>query len=586
MKKIFFLGLSLFFLSPLLLYGQEGYHNNPKPILATNFINTDINVNDIGWADPLWTSKICAGKVWLANDPPKYEWTPIINPRDEHSSIVGLSGVALYCHNSEADVPFTHPFGLDYGYLIVPDKNFENLLGPSNGITNEERNIASSQAKNNGIQITKGYLGVEQEGGLIPNEYRVQNFSRVAVFGRWIVDCAHDNFLTEIHPPLLTAFAQAGADTNVIATLDNMITRSKIISLPYLVSQDFENGSLRTQIAGEVSKVKIGLGPLIPLTHQMKAKPTIKKPFSGIHIFQYTLRPPVIPDALLGIPHKYDIYVEYHFTVRDGITIQIAPDGTDGVLVTVLMNDVNYQMDESILNNKRRDWKITPAVIGEFNGGIETVYNGLIGETFAADPDPVKAGVLSKGFLSDKYEPLTILESAEFHKGFIKNLSGNTNVAVDNLQPFPIYGWINVGWKEPQISKHILSSPLNTNISEVYFTSANISKTQLITITNPSGSPVQIGQLSMEGVNAKSFHLQNKVIKMVVGGGKQENEDCSNTTLGPYSSCSLRIACLDTGSPDPKILNAALHIPASGYVDLVVPIQAQQVITMGARPRF
>jgi hypothetical protein len=422
------------------LTAQEGYRKNSKPILSTNFVNKAINVNDTKW-----TSKICSGKTWLKDDPPRFEWTPAINPNDEFSSIVGLSGVALYAHESQADMPFTHPFGFDYNYLIVPDKDYENLLGPNNGILDEERTIANSYAKNSGIKVNKGFLGVEQDKGLLPNEFRVSNFNRVAVFGRWIVDCGHDNFLTEIHPPLLTVFADGSGNTDVPTTLDNSVTRSKIISLPYLVSQNFENGSLRDQILGELTKANLG-----PSTIQMKTKPTILKPFTGLHIFQFTVRPPILPNALYGVPNKYELFAEYQFTVRDGISIQIAPDGSNGVLVTVVMNDVNFKKDENTLSLKRKDYPITPNIIGQLDNTYGQLFKGVVGGTVFINPNPAAAIIINKGFLSDLYEPLTIPNNAITHKVFVKNLKSNTPVTVNNTQPFPIYGFLNLSWKKEQ----------------------------------------------------------------------------------------------------------------------------------------
>jgi hypothetical protein len=451
MKMYISFMLTIICLTNTLTYGQDGFHNNPKPILVTGFINAEIDKNDSKWNDPLWTSKICSNNTWLKNDPPKYEWTPIISPDNEFSSIVGVSGVALNIHSSTSDMPFTHPFGFDYNYLIVPDNNYEYLLGPSNGAIDPERSVALEEAKNSGINVPKGFLAVEEDNGLIPGNYRVPDFSRVAVFGRWIVDCGHDNFLTEIHPPLLTVFAQGNGQTDVAATIENSITRSKVISLPYLISQNFENGDLRNQIAGEVTKAKIGAGPLFPVTSQMKAKPVILKPFSGIHIFQYTVRPPVVPNLMIGSPNKYELFVEYQFTVRNGITIQIAPDGSDAILVTIVMNDANFEKDDNTLNIHRKEFDITPSIIGQLNDDYGTAFKAVVGETFFADPDPVKAAVINRGFLSDIYDPLTITNNSETHRTLISNLVGNTQVMVDNSQPFPIYGFLNVGWASRQV---------------------------------------------------------------------------------------------------------------------------------------
>jgi hypothetical protein len=53
-------------------------------------------------------------------------------------------------------------------------------------------------------------LGVEIDQDLVSQEFRewLTEGDRVAVFGRWIVDCGHDDFHAEIHPPLLMVAAK------------------------------------------------------------------------------------------------------------------------------------------------------------------------------------------------------------------------------------------------------------------------------------------------------------------------------------------------------------------------------------------
>ena len=79
-------------------------------------------------------------------------------------------------------------------------------------------------------------LGVEIDAGLVPAQFAdfkrggVEPGDRVAVFGRWIVDCGHQlpikdengqdrhpgikAFRTEIHPPLLMAAARTTSAGN------------------------------------------------------------------------------------------------------------------------------------------------------------------------------------------------------------------------------------------------------------------------------------------------------------------------------------------------------------------------------------
>lgn len=168
-----FVGLLLLCCANTLLDAQ-GFRRNSKPFLSTGFINTEVNDGAARWQDPKWSSQVCSNAEWMKHTPPKFEWTPVISPSDEHSSIVGVSGIALRVHQSTADMPFTHPFGYDYNYLLVPDANYESLLASTNStFSDPDRSQASLEAKGSGITVSKGFLAVEQDFGLVPPDYRV-----------------------------------------------------------------------------------------------------------------------------------------------------------------------------------------------------------------------------------------------------------------------------------------------------------------------------------------------------------------------------------------------------------------------------
>jgi hypothetical protein len=124
---------------------------------------------------------------------------------------------------------FVHPFGNDFQYYIAPDPQYEILCGgsntginPDNGDVDKEYNEATQVARSGttnpdgsvkrkglGLKADKGVIGVETDYLLVPQAFRdlIVDGARVATFGRWIVDCGHDDFHTEIHAPLLMAVA-------------------------------------------------------------------------------------------------------------------------------------------------------------------------------------------------------------------------------------------------------------------------------------------------------------------------------------------------------------------------------------------
>src|ERR1019366_3645970 len=83
--------------------------------------------------------------------------------------------------------------------------------------------------------VVKNMLGVETDQNLVPQPYRAQHGDRVAIFGRWIVDAGHNDFHTEIHPPLLLATGRANSPNE---------TKTTVIGRPYLVGQRWLSLSL------------------------------------------------------------------------------------------------------------------------------------------------------------------------------------------------------------------------------------------------------------------------------------------------------------------------------------------------------
>src|SRR5437588_11637508 len=102
---------------------------------------------------------------------------------------------------------------------------------------------------------------------------------------------------------------------------------------------------MRQHLINELEKILPVAPPTttggIPITRSTKieAHPNLKeKPFSGIQIMTYVVRPQSPrnkPDDVLQ--------VQYRFIVRTGVTVQLINDTTeDAVKVSIAMNDTTY----------------------------------------------------------------------------------------------------------------------------------------------------------------------------------------------------------------------------------------------------
>jgi len=275
--------------------GLDGPYN-PQP-----FPPLPYDANNPNWSRDLVSP---SGQTFLLNANPVWEWTPVLDPHDEFDTkLVGISGTAVYPTTnqipnplSDRDNPFYHPFGFDFVFFIAPDSPYMSLLAPNNFLTGTGA-VQDRQEYIDAIQRAKtvlnldvsGVLGVETDQGLVPTQYRVEEGDRVAVFGRWIVDCGHADFHTEIHPPLLLARAKS---------ISQDVTYSTVVSRPYLVSQEFDDGALRQHLINEVLKLVpvvptwLTFGIPAPRSWQVEAHPHLKNPpFSGDQTMTYVVRP-------------------------------------------------------------------------------------------------------------------------------------------------------------------------------------------------------------------------------------------------------------------------------------------------------
>jgi hypothetical protein len=428
----------------------------PASILQTTYTNVPYAPAQ---NDPDWAQKISGGSTIGITSPPPWEWVSVYDPTFEkegslNNPMVGMTGWVVDPSISGGDVWFVHPFGFDFEFYIVPDPQFESLLSASNtGVTPATGNqdadfIAANQAARAiGLAAPKGVMGVEIDQGLVPLSFRnlIIPGARIAAFGRWIVDCGHDDFHTEIHAPLLMAVATPGPPPAGIAGGSEM-TSLQIMSRPYTVSQQFSEGNFIDHLLAEVAKVETTiLG--IPFSTRVEAHPTVlTPPYEGRPYIKLLVQPP---------PRKYvnpvevpqqRLMVSFHFTHRAGVAVQVFNAGNDTVGIIIVLGDLN----PSPLPPKQ-DLTVQWSQLGsKYSYVIDALQiTDLLKGDFAS------AIILNRGILTDIYDSPSAsspLDNQNIAAPLgIDQFPTSAGVSEDDSQPFPIYGWLNVWWQEIQI---------------------------------------------------------------------------------------------------------------------------------------
>jgi hypothetical protein len=464
-------------------------------ILKTDFTNPSPPPG-LQATDKDWASKVCGGSTFMHNPTPIFEWGPVFGDEFD-TQLVGLSGTIPFDPTiSGGDLPFTHPFGTDWEFFIVPDGDYAPLLAPSNGCTsftdsgacvnnldftssenaknsdctdvgvpdkcctapgagscniNEEfRDAVEAIHKQNLLHLpsspllVQGILGFETDQGLVPSFYRshVKAGDRVAMFGRWITDCGHADFHTEMHPPLLTAFGRVNTES-----AGQPKTTTEVISRPYLTSQIFEDGKgARHHMYNELVKglavpacepfefivnkalhEDIGCRDTVcipipftddelchdvfcdevprwftlPCTTRFEAHQNfVPKAFKGQQTMSYIVSPPIPRQC-----EKRKLLVSAHFTVRHGVTATIEPIPTDAARVTITMDDREYTQPPL---PPKADLSFSIDDIRFLDSGAADNIELVRLAAFAISPvdlSPLFSALVGRGLLTDCYDP-------------------------------------------------------------------------------------------------------------------------------------------------------------------------------------
>jgi hypothetical protein len=337
-----------------------------------------------------------------------------------------------------ADVPFNHPFptrvsddhpewwSFDWEFMVALDQprddpnRYTFLLTPGDQSCEEAGfrdaiTQAQSLKPDDPVPIPKGpddlpsLLSVEIEGGLVPGNFAADKWrhvdgladgpnldgggvvegDRVALWGRWIVDCGHQlpivscdgmtgtriqAFRTEVHPPLGMAAARVTTRSLLGANPPGSeFTRVLFTSRPFLVSQRYTpdlsklysddpgDGNFVDHMIEELKKITdTTFGIPTPESLHLEAHPIIKShPFQHPSGKPYELhvivRLPSRPHHI-GPPPQGRLLVSYQFTRRTGCIIRVIP-GPDpnSVEVVISLNQDEYQPPQ-LPNRHTRNW--------------------------------------------------------------------------------------------------------------------------------------------------------------------------------------------------------------------------------------
>jgi hypothetical protein len=421
---------------------------NADPAGGPGYQNAEFTL-DPSRAD--WAHDLVGGHTFIevAASETVWEWTPVLNKTNEYDlKMAAIAGTVVQPGISGNDVPFTHPFGMDWECYISPDPDFESLLAPTNKIPTD-RGLFDAVAYTREVLglDAPGILGLETDSDLVPPAFRPSEGDRIVAYGRWIVDAGHSDFHTEIHPPLLMASAHSLPSGGTVSTL---------VSRPYLVSQEFGDGAIRQHLLNEIEKIMPVPGIPWPFclftvkSTRVEANPHIfRMPFEGNKYMSYVVRP-----RQRRRDSADKLIVSFAFSVRSGVRVWLFDEDSDDAIRVLVYMDGDEYVPPALPNSN--DWDFSIDDLNKIYTDLGTwIKVGLAGLQImqAFTPDPLTGTVvdyfLDRGIRTRRYDPphyvTPVMSTINADQ-----LRETSHFTVDDAQSFPVVGWLNVYWESTQ----------------------------------------------------------------------------------------------------------------------------------------
>jgi hypothetical protein len=305
----------------------------------------------------------------------KNEWADIVPGKD-----MMVSGKISHVELSGGDLSIDHPFSTDFTFDVLLDEPYWPLareLGPG------AREGAGEHELHMELEVGQLLHALPQLQGPAEGElwdlgpsptlngqahenleaaYLPQEGERIAIRGRWIIDCGHNDFHAELHPITFMAFGHAvGAKTVV-----------HVISNPYRVTELYGFGT------GEVNSSS-PKGTPFPQALEETITSVTQKSIAGIPaaITMKTgierTQPSTTPWIVCPPSAKGQQNLKSNFVTRKGVTVSVkALKGTDCATASASVGAPNGEFGEyTALQPPSRSCGLPyPLVNAEVAGGL------------------------------------------------------------------------------------------------------------------------------------------------------------------------------------------------------------------------
>ncbi|HUY86677.1 MAG TPA: hypothetical protein VMU77_06150 [Acidimicrobiales bacterium] len=346
------------------------------------------------------------------------------------------------------DVPFDHPYGGDasFDFSLAPaysalDQAFP-IAGktyPANQIHDEIQtglipHVAGSDA------ITAGETWpnfANADVNSFAPGFTPQSGDQAAVMGSWVTDCGHRDFHPELHGINFMASGHKSGNSTIAHAFYNPYEVSQLYNPDTSVSGKVTDPSVLSSKSTQdiLHYIVTAITRLAAGQDQAPTVPQVLVPFTSSPAPWQVCAPSGTSGSKLN--------VSYDFSIRNGVSVSIAPNDSTGCAIVTTKLTASYQPANAPGQMEcPTDWNwLDSNALGNGGVGQVNIPQMILQQVQAISPS-LAASLASKvnaPVVSNCYPPLSV-------GGLASPGSGMHNIVTVPGQVMPFAGWVQVSW--------------------------------------------------------------------------------------------------------------------------------------------
>jgi hypothetical protein len=357
------------------------------------------------------------------------EWGDIAGAKQ-----VAIEGPVRTTHLGPTDLPLTHIYGDDLSMDVGVSaalQPFVQHLGPSTDPTDQmhvelasgliPHAIVSSSPPSTETWRQASDLDLS---GFLDGFAEPQIGDRALVAGRWIIDCGHGDYGTELHPMSFLAWAHTSGPTNVVHAYMN----------PYRDTQRYSPDLASTgRVTDDSRSSNPNVKPFVPylIDEVLRVLAGQADRLRAQELLEATrVTPPPFNVCAPGNTHGR-LRVNYDIVTRPGVNVTVDVDHSTACAHVTIKETSGYVPMDQALRDCVLPWQYLNAIASDAVGSpvdVRTLFTSILGA--AAGPVIANDPVTTCG---DPLEGPSVEQQPD-----------SARVRVDSTQPFPFYGIVSV----------------------------------------------------------------------------------------------------------------------------------------------